>query len=392
MARVRLAARVLPIVAVVSASCALVAGLEDKQKLVESEGGLPDAPTGEDAPGVDTGVDAAPVIETVATDQNGVWGVATDDQYVYWTDDRAGTVWRRVKTLDQPAELIADNQDNPRWLAVDQSYVYWTNVYSTLRKDAGIPVYAPILVRMAKDLPQPDAQVVFSMDASGNFGHITLRPGDPWMFTISNANVRRISVTPPDDASVVQTTGSLATGAAIGTDGTYVYWYNEGNHQVWRRLKTYAANDASPPAEQIGPALDPTEVGADMAVDDAALWFGTGLGNVYRMQKVLYVDGSVPLDAAGTDGGDSGALTKIGDAGPNLRRILSLDDTIYLARWTIGGDGEILALSKSTGTAVLLASGQSQPRDIFVDTQPNKVVVYWTNGGDGSLRRIAIPK
>jgi len=123
-----------------------------------------------------------------------------------------------------------------------------------------------------------------------------------------------------------------------------------------------------------------------------ALWFGTGLGNVYRMEKVLYVDGSVPLDAAGIDGGDAGALHKIGDAGPNLRRIISLDDTIYLARWTIGGDGEILALSKSTGTAVLLASGQSQPRDIFVDTQPTKVVVYWTNSGDGSLRRIAIPK
>lgn len=379
-----------PISLIVCASCALIAGLEDKQRLADTDSGLGDGPSQEDAPpDEDTG--AGPGIETIATDQNGAWGVAVDDTYVYWTDDRAGTVWRRDKALASPPEMIAQNQDNPRHMLVDAQYVYWTNSYGTTRKDGGVTLPAPIVMRVPRDATMPDAQAVFSMDASANFNHVTLRPGDPWLFAVSSSVVRRIAITPPDDASVATTNGTIFGGSAIGEDVDYVYWYSEGTHQAWRRLKTFTANNVAPFPEQIGPALDPSEVSADMAVDDQALWFGTGLGTIYRMEKVLYVDGGKPLDAA-ADADASTALVRVGDAGPNLRRIVSRDDWVYLARWTIGGDGEILAVSKTTGQAILVASQQSQPRDIAVDVLGDRTMVYWTNNGDGSVRRAPVPK
>lgn len=59
------------------------------------------------------------------------WGVATDEQFVYWVSnkDREGTIWRAQKKGSH-VQSIATGQDAPVDVAVDARAVYWTNASS----------------------------------------------------------------------------------------------------------------------------------------------------------------------------------------------------------------------------------------------------------------------
>jgi hypothetical protein len=68
----------------------------------------------------------------VAPGQPFPFGLAVDDDFVYWTvrgdgSMAAGKVWRQALTAGATPQLIAENQANPSFLVIDAMNVYWTN-------------------------------------------------------------------------------------------------------------------------------------------------------------------------------------------------------------------------------------------------------------------------
>ena len=53
--------------------------------------------------------------------------VAVDATHVYWTDELAGLVQRVLKDGSGPIEMIGFDQSGPFGLALDNQYVYWSN-------------------------------------------------------------------------------------------------------------------------------------------------------------------------------------------------------------------------------------------------------------------------
>ena len=62
-----------------------------------------------------------------------MFGLAMDDQWVYWRDGHqfpdsgTGRVARAPKDRSGGLEVLAEDQENPRYLAVDDTHVYWTS-------------------------------------------------------------------------------------------------------------------------------------------------------------------------------------------------------------------------------------------------------------------------
>jgi hypothetical protein len=71
------------------------------------------------------GGDAGPL--TLASDQAGPQGIATDGTYVYWTNFDGGTVMGAPVGGTGPAVVLASHQHAPAFVALDSANVYWTN-------------------------------------------------------------------------------------------------------------------------------------------------------------------------------------------------------------------------------------------------------------------------
>ena len=72
---------------------------------------------------------------TVLADGATPFGVAVDDNAVYWTGPDAGVVMKAKLSGGVP-ETLATAQDEPWTIAVDASSVYWTNRGSGSTKGA----------------------------------------------------------------------------------------------------------------------------------------------------------------------------------------------------------------------------------------------------------------
>ncbi|MEM7153363.1 MAG: hypothetical protein AAF799_11015 [Myxococcota bacterium] len=85
---------------------------------------------GRDSSGTTTGPAiedmGCPECTVLAHGLQGGRGIALDDEYVYFTDQAAGTV-ERVPKGGGPREVIDDGQDSPYGVGVNDEYVYWTS-------------------------------------------------------------------------------------------------------------------------------------------------------------------------------------------------------------------------------------------------------------------------
>jgi sugar lactone lactonase YvrE len=92
------------------------------------------------------------VVDAVMVD--GPWDLATDGQYVYWTDHHAsvGDI-SRVQLGGGTPEVVASAQDGPHCVAVDSSTLYWTNDVGGTVMRLG-PGEAPIAIATGLDRPR----------------------------------------------------------------------------------------------------------------------------------------------------------------------------------------------------------------------------------------------
>lgn len=87
----------------------------------ETTGGVEVGSTGEEL--VDEG---CPECTVIADALNNGRGIALSEDYVFWCDQNAGSVWRANKDGSEPM-LLVQGADDPFELAVNDIFVYWTS-------------------------------------------------------------------------------------------------------------------------------------------------------------------------------------------------------------------------------------------------------------------------
>lgn len=294
------------------------------------DAGVADTRDAADAPG------DFPLLKPVVIQdkQNHPLGIALDSQFVYWINNKDGSVRklaRDAKPLTEAATLVS-GMASPERLAVDGTHVYFTS----LSVDASKVVRAPLT-------------------GGGTFDVFALGERDP----------RDILV-----------------------DATHVYWTNNRDRVVRRQLK---ASGAAETVFDVASA-DGEPWGIAQFADKLYVTTYAVGGNIYEHPKT---PSFVP--DAGDAGASDAATDAASDAsGAGGKRAIAIAQDTALAvavdaanvYWTVKNTGFVLQIPRTgSGSPLVLADKQSAPLGIAIDDK----YVYWcTNGGEGQLRRVKI--
>lgn len=369
MTRIRLA-----LVALVAPACALVVGLEDKERAVTDAGSGDDAANGE----------AGAIVETLATQQDRPTSLALDATHVYWVNE-GGQLRRRAKGPTAVPETMAQGLASPRWIAVDGQYAFWAATNSPqVKNDAGAPARQTIVGRVDKTRPnQPEE--IYGGDFNGNVRLLALFDGygasgsdaatasDGFVFTVfsqssNNDAVRRYARTGNgNETNLAQNQDGVS---ALAADETRLYWAVRQSRELRARLK-----DGNVQPERLATLPD---IATDLAVDPGFVYALLANGAVYRVDK------SRP-----------DALERVTQAPAGGQRLAVDDARVY---FTIGIDGDangqVYTALKLPGSdpPTLLASFQGEPRGVAVEQDPvtKRKSVYFVARSEGTLKRVPL--
>ena len=364
----------LALLVLAAPACALVVGLEDKERAgADASDGATSAEGGGSA------------VETLATQQDHPTSLALDATHVYWVNE-GGQLRRRAKGPTAVPETMAQGLATPRWIAVDGQYAFWAATNAPqVKNDAGAPARQIIVGRVDKTRPnQPEE--IYGGDYNGNVRLLALFDGygasgsdaasasDGFIFTVfsqssNNDAVRRYARTGnSNETNLAQNQDGVS---ALAADETRLYWAVRQTRELRARLK-----DGNVQPDRLATLPD---IATDLAVDPAFVYALLANGAVYR------VDTSRP---------DS--LERVTQAPAGGQRLAVDDARVY---FTIGIDGDangqVYTALKSPGgdPPTLLASFQGEPRGVAVEQDPltRKKSVYFVARSEGSVKRVALP-
>lgn len=115
---------------------------------------------------------------TVAAEQAGPGGIATDGRAVYWTDDGSGRVMAAALPGGSPT-VLASGQQGPGDIAVDGASVYWVNFTSGTVMKAPLGGGDPVTLASGQNEPGAiavDGSSVYWTDATGEGRLMKLTP------------------------------------------------------------------------------------------------------------------------------------------------------------------------------------------------------------------------
>jgi hypothetical protein len=367
--------RPLSLAALACVSCAAIVGIEDKDPYPVPDDGAADAAHGsEDA--------TKPNIETVVADIPGVWGLAVDDTYLYFTSETSGTVHRRA--AGAAPETIARDQAEPREIHVDGTHVYWHAWNTTGRTEIDGGGEVPILVAMSQvDIGGSGAVLVLESERAASIFRATgIAPVDDGFLVVAGpTQVLRYRRTQSGGVGDVAVTSGpyVRAPSGVAADDTHFYWYQQNTFDLWRRPK--ASTGASQPPPERFSALPGTPDVSALLADPPALYFVTGGGIAAKV--VTAVEGGAPDGEAGSP------MIELANGFPSPRYLTADGRYLYFTRGDVGG--EVVAVPKAGGQGKVLASGQNRPKGIAVRSDGMTSWVYWAANGDGVIRRVAAP-
>lgn len=367
-----------------SIACALVAGLEDKEPYppdpaetsTADETGTSGGDDGALPPG-DSGLVGVP--EVVATAQSKPWGVATDDAYVYWTNEGANTVVRAPKAGGAPVVIAAD-QLEPHRILVDATNVIWHNANLSSRQttDAGAEVFE--ISRLAKSAIGQDAGADKIEDVRGGSKVRGIAIGsapDNFLWSAWNDKIRRNRRDNGQNGKDHVKNLDVQQPTAIAADGVNVYWFLQQPLQIWRSGKDFDTSGVDAGVDVISTLTGSPEI-SDMVADGTALFMVTGGG---ALLEVPTPEGGAPVQVV-----------------PGLHpfpRSIGADDTyVYFTRGTAAdapGDGLLIMVAKDGSETKVVAKDLDKPRGLAIDKGlDGTTTVYWAGYGDGTIRRVRV--
>jgi hypothetical protein len=301
-------------------------------------------------------------LTTLAKAQQRPLGIAVDSNYVYWTDQLAGTVTKAPLDGGDPIVVTSD-QNAPSLIAVDGNGLYWTN-FGARRHEGSVMALAfaagaPVELASAQDNAQGIAvsgSTVYWTEA----GDHTV-PGN-------SGSIKSVHLDGSSPTTILSGSGNPL---AIAVDDTNIYWTH---YDVCPPDSTGACGAPVssvvklPVAGGAPVTLASSPVGFGIALDAANVyWVATSTGDIMKVPK----DGGTPTTLAS------------GQSTPADVVVDSAD--VYWANLAPStATGSLNKVSASGGDTTMLAAGQSEPGHLAVDATS----VYWTNTTAGTVMRL----
>jgi hypothetical protein len=338
------------------------AGADAASDAAEIEAGTDAAiiDSGPDVTAVDAGIDAAPPVDagppdaiaTLATSQDEPWTIAVDSQNAYWANLGNGTVMQLSLGDGGLTVLATTGSFEANGIAVSADAVYWTDF------NAGAVESIPI--------------------GGGTATTIAQLENEPQLMAIDSNNVYWAV----DNGGQLDAGYVMAAPLDGGTPFTVTAGGNPDGVAVWGNTVAYT-NDTYPGGSITSVTVD----GGNALSVLTGLTYPTAIVEQAGYYYFLAQD----------DGGVSSprsvwAVSVTGTSGQLLyqstaaARIAVDANHVY---WTDGTLGEIFEANLLPGDGaapIVVASGQSGPTGIAVGGG----YVYWTNNGDGTVRRAPI--
>jgi hypothetical protein len=323
-------------------------------------------------------------VETIAANVDLPWGIAVDQEWIYWTepsqscDQRIGRVMRRAKSGGDPV-VFADGQGCANRIVVSADYVYWTNTVGLL--DGG--QLGGQVMRLRRDaVPGGDLPEEVATAQNNPIGlavsptHVYWGTGDPAIKALALDDLAADPQVLLDGGPTAHVAEGLQSPALFSTDQGHVYVteYTE-NGGVWK-----VPMDAGVCCPDDAAECPDAEVGCDFAlriVDGQSIPNGIAMGLNVVYFGTLVKGGSIL--SAPKNGGDSPTKLALNQDEP---ADLATDGA-YLY-WTNAGDGTIRRMALPVGQTETVATDQNAPNSIAVD----ETYVYWTiHAAGGAVRR-----
>lgn len=320
--------------------CELLVPIGDRELAppASADGGPGGGDGGEGAGGGDGGTLAGQAT-VLAREQNGPRGLAVSTSHVYWVNGEAGEV-ARVAKEGGAVQVLATGQTSPLDVAVDGRRVFWFNQGG--RRSS-----------LLRSMPLEGGDIVSMGDIDGT------------AFRRMTADATTLWVSKESEVVRVPKTGSFTTAAfpappsAMASDGSTLYVATGSNVMA-------APGGAAPMVFATG-----TSQVADVAVDESSVYWVTAGGELVKRAK--------------TEGG-SGPGTVITTGLDAAVRLTLFAEHVYVTAAGAGtATGRLVGVSKAGGAPEVLARDLAEAFGLAVDGSG----VYWSQYGDGTVKRLA---
>jgi hypothetical protein len=309
---------------------------------------------------------------TLASGQNHPFSLVVESGFAYWAtddeksgDEESGTVHRvptsgglPITVASHEAGLISFNHE----IAVNAGFAYWIRTEELPTKHGDfrkVIVAAPVSGGQPRTLATTSCSYRVTVDANG-------------IFCMDDGDVNVVRLVPlsggPEKALTSERSTSLGGGCCVLVDAQHLYWSSRSAvaEMGGSRIMSAPRKGGTPTALASFPA---SEAGG------------------YHMPAVVD-DGFIYVISQEHEGnGEPGNISLLPKTGGSLRilatvkrpQAIALDkDSVYF----VAGDGAgvVGRISKATGGASIIATGQDDPRSVAVDD----TYVYWANFGRGN--------
>lgn len=277
------------------------------------------------------------VPKTLAVGQNDPSDLAVDELDLYWTNTGANQVVRVAK-VGGTATIVASSQPSPLGIALDDTHVYWTQnttpgAVVRAPKSGGSPQVIASSQYYAFRLVLSGSTVYFIGDTTSGF-------------------VRSV----PKTGGTVTDLQSASSPKGLAYDGTKLFW------SAWNEIRKADASALAPPTKLSTAESFPAALAAD---ESDVFWLDMYANKIRKVSK----PGGAPTTLASLTSGTP-------------RGSIAIDATYV---YFIDPKGNALRKVPKSGGAATTVAKASDPRGIVVDAN----YVYWTNGGDGTVMRVA---
>jgi sugar lactone lactonase YvrE len=279
--------------------------------------------------------------KVLAINQSDPSDLAVDGQWVFFTNTGAGEV-ARVPKVGGNVVVLASGEDAPTGIAIDDKQVYYSNTYTP-----------GSIKRVGKEGGKP---IVLTEDENFTYYAYRLIVDATSLYWVTDTTTGKVVTMPKVGGAPTILQNKATSPKGLAFDGTSIFW------PVFGEIRRAPPVANAPPTKLSASEQFPSALAAD---EGAVYWTDMYAATVRRVPKA----GGTPTTLATMTAG-----ARLGAIAVDATHVFFLDPQGNTVR----------KVPKTGGPAVTIAIANA-PRGLALD----ETHVYWTNGGDGTVMRVA---